>query len=301
MFSSKRFLPVVAAIMLTCACMASFAGCGSDEPQSAKDVFERSVAADIDNCNMKGDIDVAVGVSGINMSMPIALDFDINGASTHGNFSMTLFGAEASGEVYVVEQDSKLLMYTKTDASGDMFGVPISSGESEWSVSEAEGTDTSSILSLAQALLENATFEKTDDGYLASVAGKDAYEAIQKIASQSEDGAAAALSEIPQEYSEFVDGLTLNFSFDKDCKLVGISIPETEAAVTAGGQAMDLVLSCDIAVSNHGQVAEIVVPDDVVNSAKAADDLVDASAIEGLADVAEESESDVSAEAGKAA
>ena len=298
MIKTKRVVSIVAALTLALACIASFAGCGSQssEPQGAKDVIERYGQANPDNFNMKGDVALSMGVSGMTMSMPMSMDFDVNGRNYHGTYSLSLFGAEAKGEMYAVEKDGKILTYSKTDTSGSMFGMTASSGDSEWTVTEMEEGDLSSIEALANELIEKASFEKTENGYLVSFKGEDVYAVLMKAISESETSAASAVSEIPQEITDFIKALNIDLAFDKDCNLTEVSIPETKSSLTIEGQTMDIEISSNLAISKHGEIAEIVVPDDVVNSAKPTSSVVDAAGI-----AAEASESSASAEASKAA
>ena len=295
MFKTKRVVSIVAALTLALACMAGFVGCGSQssEPQSAKDVIERHSQENPSNCNIKGDITLNMGVSGMTMNMPMSLDFDVNGKNYHGTYSASVLGTEAKGEMYTVEKDGKILTYSKTDASGSMFGMSSSSGDTGWTVTEMEEGDVSSIDAVVNELIEKASFEKTENGYLVSFGGEDAYEILMKAISESENSAASAVSEIPQEVTDFIKALKIDLTFDKDCNLTEVSIPETKSSITMEGQTMDIDISSNLAVSKHGEIAEITVPDDVVNSAKATSSLVDAA---GAA-----AEASASAEASKAA
>ena len=295
MFKTKRVVSIVAALTLALACMAGFVGCGSQssEPQSAKDVIERYSQENPSNCNIKGDITLNMGVSGMTMNMPMSLDFDVNGKNYHGTYSASVLGTEAKGEMYTVEKDGKILTYSKTDASGSMFGMSSSSGDTGWTVTEMEEGDVSSIDAVVNALIAKASFEKTENGYLVSFGGEDAYEILMKAISESENSAASAVSEIPQEVTDFIKALKIDLTFDKDCNLTEVSIPETKSSITMEGQTMDIDISSNLAVSKHGEIAEITVPDDVVNSAKATSSLVDAA---GAA-----AEASASAEASKAA
>ena len=295
MFKTKRVVSIVAALTLALACMAGFVGCGSQssEPQSAKDVIERYSQENPSNCHIKGDITLNMGVSGMTMNMPMSLDFDVNGKNYHGTYSASVLGTEAKGEMYTVEKDGKILTYSKTDASGSMFGMSSSSGDTGWTVTEMEEGDVSSIDAVVNELIEKASFEKTENGYLVSFGGEDAYEILMKAISESENSAASAVSEIPQEVTDFIKALKIDLTFDKDCNLTEVSIPETKSSITMEGQTMDIDISSNLAVSKHGEIAEITVPDDVVNSAKATSSLVDAA---GAA-----AEASASAEASKAA
>ena len=234
-----------------------------------------------------------MGVSGMTMNMPMSLDFDVNGKNYHGTYSASVLGTEAKGEMYTVEKDGKILTYSKTDASGSMFGMSSSSGDTGWTVTEMEEGDVSSIDAVVNELIEKASFEKTENGYLVSFGGEDAYEILMKAISESENSAASAVSEIPQEVTDFIKALKIDLTFDKDCNLTEVSIPETKSSITMEGQTMDIDISSNLAVSKHGEIAEITVPDDVVNSAKATSSLVDAA---GAA-----AEASASAEASKAA
>ena len=295
MFKTKRVVSIVAALTLALACMAGFVGCGSQssEPQSAKDVIERYSQENPSNCNIKGDITLNMGVSGMTMNMPMSLDFDVNGKNYHGTYSASVLGTEAKGEMYTVEKDGKILTYSKTDASGSMFGMSSSSGDTGWTVTEMEEGDVSSIDAVVNELIEKASFEKTENGYLVSFGGEDAYEILMKAISESENSAASAVSEIPQEVTDFIKALKIDLTFDKDCNLTEVSIPETKSSITMEGQTMDIDISSNLAVSKHGEIAEITVPDDVVNSAKATSSLVDAAGATA--------EASASAEASKAA
>ena len=168
MFKTKRVVSIVAALTLALACMTGFVGCGSQssEPQSAKDVIERYSQENPSNCNIKGDITLNMGVSGMTMNMPMSLDFDVNGKNYHGTYSASVLGTEAKGEMYTVEKDGKILTYSKTDASGSMFGMSSSSGDTGWTVTEMEEGDVSSIDAVVNELIEKASFEKTENGYL---------------------------------------------------------------------------------------------------------------------------------------
>lgn len=295
---TKRVMLIVAALTLAISCMVGFVGCGSQssEPQSAKDVFERSGQANPGNFNIKGDIDLSMGASGMTMNMPLSMDFDINGRNNHGTYSLSVFGTEAKGEMYTIEKDGKLLTYSKTDTSGSMLGMSASSGSSGWTVTEMEEGNVSNIEAVTNELIEKASFEKTDNGYLVSVKGEDVYAVLMKAITESGNSAASAVSEIPKEATDFIKALKIDLAFDKNCNLTEVSIPETKSSMTIQGQTMDIGVSSNLAVSKHGEIAEIVVPDDVVNSAKATSSLVDAASI---AD--EASESSASAEANKTA
>lgn len=227
MFKTKRVVSIVAALTLALACMAGFVGCGSQssEPQSAKDVIERYSQENPSNCNIKGDITLNMGVSGMTMNMPMSLDFDVNGKNYHGTYSASVLGTEAKGEMYTVEKDGKILTYSKTDASGSMFGMSSSSGDTGWTVTEMEEGDVSSIDAVVNELVEKASFEKTENGYLVSFGGEDAYEILMKAISESENSAASAVSEIPQEVTDFIKALKIDLTFDKDCNLTEVSIP----------------------------------------------------------------------------
>jgi hypothetical protein len=297
MLNPKRILSIVATVALAFACMAGFSGCGSSEPQNAKDVIEAFKATSPDNCNMKGSLDIAVGAAGMTMSIPVELDMDINGTSSHGIFSMSLFGAQTNVEVYGVEKDGKYLMYMKSNASGGMFGTSGSSVEGEWVVSEADSNALANVGAFGEGLFENATFEKTDNGYKLSVMGKDAYEYLQKIASETGNAATDSLSGIPEGATDLINSLVFDFLFDSNCNLTEISVPETTASVTTNGQTVDVTVSGDIAVSKHGQIGEIVVPDDVVNSAKPANASNPGDVVESVTDSSSGSASEDSAKA----
>lgn len=298
MFKTKRVISIVAALTLAISCMAGLVSCGSQssEPQSAKDVIERYSQENPSNFNIKGDITLNMGVSGMTMNMPMSMDFDINGKNYHGTYSASVLGTEAKGEMYTVEKDGKILTYSKTDASGSMFGMSSSSGDTGWTVTEMEEGDVSSIDAVVNELIEKASFEKTENGYLVSFGGEDAYEILMKAISESGNSAASAVSEIPQEVTDFIKALKIDLAFDKNCNLTEVSIPETKSSMTIQGQTMDIDVSSNFAVSKHGEIAEIVVPDDIVNSAKATSSPVDVAST-----AAEASESSASAEASKAA
>ena len=272
MLNKKRILSVIAIVTLAFACLAGFAGCGgggASEPQSAKDVFDQNAKTDPNNCHIKGDASITMGAQGMTMDMPVSLDFDINGDASHGTFSASMLGAEMSGEMYSVEQDGKFLTYTKANTGGSMFGSALPSEEGEWTVTESDTSSTAKIGEVSNKLIEKATFEKADDGYVVSIKGADAYAVFQEAVAQDSTAATSAIPEVPQDYAELIDGLTLNLTFDKDYKLTKISIPETKSSVTSNGQTVDLTISADFAVTDHGKVAEITVPDDVVKAAKA--------------------------------
>jgi len=267
--SKRKILSVIAIVTLALACLAGFVGCGgASEPQSAKDVFDQNAKVDPSNCRVKGDANITMGVQGMTMDMPVSLDFEVNGDTSHGTFSASMLGAEMSGEMYNVKQDDKFLTYSKANTGGSMLGTALPSEEGEWTVSESETSSTAKVGDIGNKLIEKATFEKADDGYVVSIKGTDAYAVFQEAVAEAGTATAGAIPEVPQEMSDLVDNLTLNLTFDKDCKLTGISIPETTASVTSNGQAVDMTISADLAVTDHGKIAEITVPDDVVKAAK---------------------------------
>ena len=274
MFNSRKVLSVIAVCVLALACVAGCSGgAANNEPQNAKDVYERYMATDShDNFNMKGDMNMVMGASGMTMEMPISFDFDVNGKSSHGTLSMSMFGMNVDSESYSVEKDGKVLTYSKGNSNvGSMFGATDESSEPEWTVSESDTNGVADMMNLGKELFDNADFAKNDTGYVVTVKGEDAFKLVEKLTAQSEGTGVDVMNSLPDEYKSLVNSLSLSFDFDKDCNLTKMSIPETKSTIEVQGQSADVTLSCDIALSKHGQIGEITVPDDVVKSAKDAE------------------------------
>ena len=271
MFKPQKILTAIAACVLVLSCMAVCAGCQS-EPKNAKEVFDKYASTAHNNYNMAGDIDIALTLSGMSMDMPISFNFDVNGSSTHGNVSMNILGTQADVEMYTVEQDGKLLSYTKSNASGGLLGANAnSSADDSWTVTEAKGNAIEELTKLDASLFANADFSKSESGYTVTIKGKDLYNFAQKIASESGNDTAEGIATLSEEYVNFIDSLSIKCEFDKDCNLTSMSVPETKGTITMNNQTVDITAGGNLAITNQGKIGTITVPDDIVKSAKQSD------------------------------
>ena len=286
----KKIGLLIAVGVLAIACIA---GCsGNNEPTSAKEVYQKYSAAENDNFHAKGDLAITMSAQGMTMDMPISFDYDINGKTMHGTYSMSLFGMESTGESYTVEEGDELVSYSKADSSGSIFGIDADSTESTWTRSATPASEAKSLTDTFEGLFEKASFAKEDSGYLVTINGADALEWAQSL-SEADEGAAANMTEMAEQYEAFMKDLNIEFHFDKDCMLTSIVIPETATSVDMSGQSVDMKMSCNIAIDQYGQIAEITVPDDVKASATDATD----AAADALADIAEATDASASASA----
>ena len=210
---------------------------------------------------MNGSIDISMQASGVSAAVPVSFSFDINGVSSHGIMSMDLMGQQSTVETYVVPDNEVLLGYFKTDTNGEA---------GSWTVSELDANAMSQFADFDSSMFENAQLTVSDSGYTVTMNAADMLGYLQNLGVNEKNTTTRGFADMFGSYKDALSGLTINCDFDKDCNLVGISIPTYQGELEMEGQKADITISCDIVISGQGTVAEITVPEDVV---KAADNL----------------------------
>ena len=276
---------VVALAAVAALALAGISGCAQSQPEptSASDVYQRYIAADHGNYHMKGDIQLAMSASGMTMEMPMNLELESDGEAVHAKFDMSMFGGEMKMESYTVSENGKMLTYSKDeskpgsileDYAGDISGQTETAPQ--WTVSESEATDiTAELDKLMEKAFANAQFAKTDKGYTVSMPLSD-LSAVAQESGAADEGDMASIGAAYGDMAEMLGDIQVTFTFDKDCKLIGIAIPKTDVDTEVEGTKAQISIACDITVDQHGQVAKIQVPEEALNAAKAGSALKDA-------------------------
>lgn len=265
-------LAAVAALAL-----AGISGCAQSQPEptSASDVYQRYIAADHGNYHMKGDIQLAMGASGMTMEMPMSLELESDGEAVHAKFDMSMLGGEMKMESYTVSENGKMVTYSKNDSepgtiledyADDISGQ--AEPASQWTVSESEATDiTAELDKLMEKAFANAHFAKTEKGYTVSMPLSD-LSAVAQESGTADEGDMASIGAAYGDIADMLGDIQVTFTFDKDCKLIGIAIPKTEIDTEVQGTKTQISIACDIVVDQHGQIAKIQVPEETLNAAK---------------------------------
>ncbi|MBR3159389.1 MAG: hypothetical protein IKF14_09850 [Atopobiaceae bacterium] len=248
---------LVAGLLGVCAVLAACGVAGVAEPTNAAEVYERYRANEAaDNYHLVMTSDLSMTVLGEQMETRMTEEGDIAGNAGHATASSEIYDQSAEVELYVTEEDGAIVAYTKTSDSD------------VWTRQECGSVpgDVSGVLGNA-GKLQNAVFEKVEDGYVVTTKGA----GFENISAQL--GSLEMMGEDARDAVEnaFADTI-VTIEFDKDClprsldTQVDIPLEGTNVAAVLSDMAIDM----HVEMSRYGSVdpASVAVPDSVKKSAE---------------------------------
>lgn len=267
--ATKRAMVLLAMALVV---LVGLVGCGLGKPKSAQDVLTRYVQAkDIDNFKGKATIDANMTVLGQKVLMALDSTFEVAVGSVHGTNSTTLFGQPLTSEVYWQKQEDGYMVYSSTGEGTDAVWA-----KTKLESKSTDTTDFANGLVVVDKLLKDTQFSESDDGYVLTVPGASLWDAI----SSSEEFKEAVKDIDTTAFEEGLKNSEVLLTFDKDCRLVGLST-NVEMTLSSSGEsdafsfASTVDVAIDVTIDEYGTVAEsaVVVPEDVQQKAVDADEL----------------------------
>ena len=217
------------------------------EPKSTDDLIKECINNKVNNCKIKGniDIDVQTEYEGQKYDMPIAMtvDMDCTEKVSHGNMDMNLefFGQKQSqsSEVYVDVPNK--VTYTKMDGSWKKT-------ENESSISDMSSADSLKTL-------KDFKFAKTKNGYTLTGSLKD-MESSGIFDSLNLD----SLKNVKMEGGDFI------YSFNKDYQITNIKMDEVKMSVDQEGTKGTVTMNMNLDVSDYGKIQDIEIPKEALDA-----------------------------------
>ena len=249
----KKYVKIMVLMLCMVFTVGILSACSLMGPKDAKSAFEKyyKVSSSVENYHTDIDMDMkmdmgfedkemasqleqAMGVSSFEVPFDIGMSMDVGKESAHGDIdmAMSLMGQseKEKGEMYIDIADG--YTYTKMDS------------EDSWTKSEYEESAMNQLITeadLKDVDWSKFKFEKTDNGYVATIAMEDVPSLL--------DSAGGYLGDVDFDDYE-IDGGDIVFTFDKKCMLTKMEMKDVKMAgkVDVGSGLGNMTCDIDINV-----------------------------------------------------
>lgn len=264
----KRTLSIV--VVCTMA-LVGLVACGPSEPTSAQEVIERySAHENYRNYHTNVAMDYEIEVLGQNMPITIKLDADVADDDAHATVVMEALGQKQNLEMYITKEEDAIVQYQSSSDEKD----------ATWTKTTLDaGSFTDQIIS--QDILNEAEFEKVEDGYTLTVPG----EKLMDVLASSGVDLSGLLSELGDAgFGDAIKDSKVVYTFDKDCLLTGCTYNvdfdysygddvsasnDSDGSSSAIQLTMSMKMNMDVVISDYGKTDPVAVevPKDVRENA----------------------------------
>lgn len=265
---NRLFKQITAFLVVGIIALGGLVACGQPEPTSTKDVIERYTAAtNRDNYHADLTMDIDISLFGQAMTMSVKSATDVAGDDAHGTTEMSALGQNATYEVYVTKEGDKVVQY-QSDTSKD---------EKSWVKTTLDsGYFTNSLM--AQEILGEGEFAKTDNGYTITVPGEKFLSALSSSGVNLDSLLGSTNNETMKEA---LKDSTAVYTFDKDCMLTGCTFnaefdysygnsdPDSSSDTAGFSISAGIKMSMNLTMSGYGSVdaTKVATPEDVKSAA----------------------------------